>query len=99
MKQGTLNRSWWDHRDFIRIVEQTKTYDFSPWAIIQTDFKTYITIEALKHEKNVYFTGKKTFQYHQHRLWRWINKFDYLKSYQYGSIQVFKSNHSKTWNY
>lgn len=94
-----LKRSWWNHRDFYRIQEETKTYDFSPWAIIKTDFRTHITIEALEDVQNRFNTGKKTFKYHAHRLCRWIGAFDYPKPKKYGDIIVFESQHNKTWKY
>ena len=36
------------------------TYDWSPWCIVTTDHETYMTIETIPDQKNVYQDGKKT---------------------------------------
>ena len=48
-----------------RIEENTRTYNYSPFAIIKTDHETFISIEALEHEDNTYHCGIKTMQYNK----------------------------------
>ena len=75
-----------------RIEANTRTYNYSPFAIIKTDHETFMSIEALEHEDNTYHCGIKTMQYNKKRFFSWVETFDYLRRYKYSAgIIVHKS--------
>ncbi|MEC7616850.1 MAG: hypothetical protein VX313_01960 [Bacteroidota bacterium] len=78
-----------------RIKENTRTYDYSPFAIVQTDHKTFMSIQALEHEENTYNAGLKKYPYCAKRWQEWKQTFEYLQPYKIGSIQVWKNPHAK----
>ena len=75
--QGQLDQT---HR--FREYRKVDTFDYSPFAVIKTDRETFMSIEALGHDDNVYPAGKRVFEYSKDRLADWRSAFEYLRPYK-----------------
>ena len=61
------------------VYRKIETLDYSPFAIIQTDNETFMSIEALEHDDNVYPAGKRVFGYDRVKLAGWRTAFEYMR--------------------
>tara|TARA_R100000655_G_scaffold89069_1_gene129545 strand:- start:130 stop:507 length:378 start_codon:yes stop_codon:yes gene_type:complete len=68
-----------DQAIHFRAYRKTETLDYWPFAIIQTDNETFMSIEALEHDDNVYPAGKKVFGYDKAKLTEWRAAFEYMR--------------------
>jgi hypothetical protein len=87
-------KSWFQEQERLKIKENTKTYDYSPFAIVKTDHKTFMSIEALEHKENRYNAGYKKYSYCEIRWQEWKKTFQYLQPFKIGSIQIWKNPHA-----
>ena len=58
---------------------ETETFDYWPFAIIKTDNETFMSIEALEHDDNLYPAGKRVFDYDKAKLAEWRTAFEYMR--------------------
>lgn len=73
-----------------RMHRPVQVYDYTPFAIIRTDHDTFMSIEALEHDENVYPTGKKVVSYCRKRLQKWIGAFEYMRPYKTKMTTVWR---------
>jgi len=71
-----------DQAHRFREYRKVNTFDYSPFAVIKTDGETFMSIEALEHDDNVYPAGKRVFGYSKERLADWRSAFEYLRPYR-----------------
>ena len=55
-----------------RMYRPVQVYNYAPFAIVKTDHDSFMSIEALEHDDNVYPVGKKLFSYCPKRLQKWL---------------------------
>lgn len=75
-----------------RIEENTVTYDYSPFCVVQTDHETFISIRALEHEDNVYNTGIRYFPYSLGLWQEWRAHLEYLRPSKIGALTIWKND-------
>ena len=82
-----------------RAYRKTETFDYSPFAIIKTDNETFMSIEALEHDDNVYPAGKRVFDYDKAKLGEWRNAFEYMRPYNGRWGTCWKNPAPKNYDY
>lgn len=58
---------------------ETVKYDWSPWCIVHTDHKTFMTIETIENNENTYKSGSYRQQYDQGLFNHWKHIFGRLE--------------------
>ena len=73
-----------------RMYGSVQVYDYAPFAIVKTDHDSFMSIEALEHDDNVYPAGKRLFPYCPQKLQKWLGTFEYMRPYKTKMTTVWK---------
>ena len=73
-----------------RMYRPVQVYDYAPFAIVKTDHDSFMSIEALEYDDNVYPAGKRLFPYCPKRLQKWLGAFEYMRPYKTKMTTVWK---------